>query len=316
MSISNLDADEREVLSIWLSNQPKDLTDLTNTSSSNTTTASTAILSFLARSDGPSPDTFDNRLGGVYGSLVEFCMQQPRSMDWALRVLKMVISSIPEGCKTQYGTGPVGVRKDFQWFLINFVGFYDGNIEPDVGMAPWLDEDVVDASNIQFSAEDAQMRTEEVIKKMNNMRKIRWKTIILMVIAGRCHALDVARTQTHGSPGNNLVQWIDYAFKLEKREGIPPWNRVDCLADLTMLRGSAKSLLGAIPDVEREGKLKEWIEGVTRLLVTGSDGRQLGDKADDFHIKAHAAVSAILVHDAKAFLVRILTKCSSWLYRI
>jgi hypothetical protein len=291
MSTFDLDADEREVLSIWTSLRPRDDLDYSGTA----TTASNLILSFLTRPDGPAPDTFSNRLGGVYGSLVEFCMLHPRLMDWALQVLNSVITNAPEDCSTEYGAGPVGVRKDFQWFLMNFVGFYDGNVAPDVGTTLWLDGDAVDAANVQFSSDEIQSRIEGVIEKLASMRKMRWKTIVLMAIAGRCHALDIARTQTHGSPGDNLVQWIDYTLKLENREGIPPWNRVDCVAGLTMLRASAKSLVETMPAEKREGKTKEWTAGLNRLLVTGSDGRVVGDRADDFHIKAHATVSSSLL---------------------
>src|SRR6266536_2063380 len=196
--------------------------------------------------------------------------------------------------------GPNVARIYFRWYLLDFTRFYEGDVEHDVGVVPLLKEDVVDPSTVQFTLWEVQSRTDGVVTKMANLRKARWQSMVMVILTGRCYALNVVRAnlplseeyvEKYGYKGDNLVDWVDKALDLGARPGIPPWNRVDCIAALTMVRGCAKSLIETIPTEKREGKTIAWIEGVSRLLVTDGNGRKIGDKADDFHIKAHAAVS-------------------------
>jgi hypothetical protein len=222
-------------------------------------------------------------------------------MDWTLHILDNILKNVPLNAKTDHGTGPDGARSYFRWYLLDFTRFYEGDVEPDVGAVPLLKEDAADSSTVPFTLQEVQKRTDDVIAKVVNLRKNRWKSIIMVILSGRCYVLDVLRlnlplseghAEKHGYTGDNLVNWIDKALDLGPRPGIPPWNRVDCIAALTMLRGCAKSLVETIPMEKLEEKKTAWVEGVNRLLVTDGSGRKIGDKADDFHIKAHAAVSS------------------------
>jgi len=287
-----LDQSETKILDIWLSIRPRDESDVVEPSSSSSiSTASDTLLAYLTSPPGAHADEFDDfgdRFANLEHALIEFCLLHPRSMDWGITVLFQVIQNVPMNAVCELGEGQEGARLDLERFLGNYTDLYSGGgTKPLVGTMPKYRSDVKDQFAVQFSAEEVKERPDDVIEKMKNLRKTRWKTMITQCFAARCHVLETPVHPYNRALDEKLLAFIGLQLDWAKTS----WNKVDCIGILTMLRGSASYLLSTSPEAEREEKKQEWTSRLSALLFTIGEGRELDDKADDFRIKAHVAVS-------------------------
>ncbi|KAI1870384.1 uncharacterized protein JN550_005312 [Neoarthrinium moseri] len=291
MSGWDLDQDSVKILDIWLAIRPQNEVDIVSPSSSTTIEpAADSIVAYLTSPPGAQADEFDdfsNRLERVFHALIEFCVLHPRSMDWGITVLYRVITDIPADAASELGEGPEGARLDLERFFGNYVSPYADGTGPQIGTKPKDRPDAKDPFTVQFSAEEVEERPDEVIQKITNLRKSRWKTTIVQCFSARCHVLE---TVVHPYK-EALVKRLLYLLGFQLDITGPDWNKIDCVGLLTMLRGSASYLLSTFPAEEQEGKKQEWIKGLNNLLSTSHEGREADDKADDIRVKSHAALA-------------------------
>ncbi|KAM0809454.1 hypothetical protein AB5N19_09798 [Seiridium cardinale] len=291
MSGWDSDQDDIKVLDIWLSLRPQKETDIVKPSSSPTIEAAAAtLLAYLTSPDGSHANEFDdfsNRFARLEHALVEFCLQHPRSMDWGITVLYQVIRGTPTDAAGEFGEGPEGARLDLERFFGNYVSLYTDGTRPQVGTKPRDRPDAKDPFLVRFSAEEVEERADDVIERMANLRKSRWKTMIVECFSARCHVLETVVHPYKQALVNRLLEFLVLQLDITK----PEYNKIDCVGTLTMLRGSASYLLSTFPAEERENTKQEWINGLNNLLSTSHEGREADDKADDIRVKSHAAVS-------------------------
>lgn len=285
MSGWDLDQSQTKVMHIWLSIQPRDEANIVNPSHAYTLSpAADTLISYLTAPPGTHAeeyDEFSDRFTDVLLCLIEFCLLQPRSMDWGITVLFQVIKKIPKDAVCELGEGPEGARLDLERFFGNYTDLYTvGGTGPKVGTFPRA------KYAVQFSSEEVKERPEDVIEKIKNERKRRWKTMIMQCFAARCHVLETPVHPHNKALDDRLLAFIGFQLDLTKDF----WNKVDCIGLLTVLRGSASYLLSTFPEAEREVKKQEWIQGLSGLLSTNGEERDVVDNVD-FQIKAHGAVS-------------------------
>lgn len=271
MSGWDLDDSQIKVLDIWLSVRPRNESNTIDpSSSSDVLTATDKFIAYLTSQSGAQADEFDdfsNRFANLEHALIEFCLLHPRSMDWGITVFFQVINNVPNDARCELGKGPEGARLDFERFLGNYIDLYYDRTR-------------------QFSSEEVKQRPDDIIQKMKYSRKRRWKNMITQCFSARCHALEVPARPNNKYLDQRLLTFIELNSDLAR----PHWNQVDCIGIMTILRGSASYLLSILPEEEQEEKKHEWIQQLNTLLYTIGERREVGDKADDFHIKAHAAV--------------------------
>ncbi|CAH0052194.1 unnamed protein product [Clonostachys solani] len=291
MSGWDLGQDGLKVLDIWLSIRPQNEADIINPSSSPTIkTAADTLLTYLTSQPGTYADEFDefdDRSARLHHALIEFCLLCPQSMDWGIKVLYEVIRNTPADAVGALGEGPEGARLDLERFFGDYVSLYEDGTRPKVGTKPSDRPNAKDPFLVQFSAEEVEERADDVIDKMANLRKSRWKTIIVMCFSTRCHVLETVVHPYKEALVRRLLEFLDVQLDPTKRE----WNKVDCVSLLTMLRGSASYLLSTFPAEERRVKKQGWIMGLNNLLSTSHEGREAEDKADDMQVKSHAALA-------------------------
>ncbi len=288
MSGWDLTESQGKVLDIWIEIRPRDEEEIIHPRSTISTAADTLIayLTSPLKAQDDEFDDFSNRFAKLEQALIEFCLLYPRSIDWGITVFFDVIRNIPKDAPCELGTGPKGARLDLERFLGDFTNLYVGGTMPKVGMEPACPLDAKDQSAVHFSSAEVKERTEDVIEKMKNLRKRRWKTLITLYFSARCHALE-SPTRPNNKYLDQQFLFFSDQFYLESFG----WTRINCISILTMLRGSASYLLSAVPQESREGTRQRCIDNLRIWLLTSGEGREAGDKADDFHIKAHAAVS-------------------------
>lgn len=290
MSGWDLDPTEVKILDIWLSIRPQDDSTITEPSSSPTILpAANALLTYLTAPLGEHTDEFDdfsNRWVRLLHALIEFCILYPRSMDWGITVLFQVIKGISNDAICELGEGPAGARLDLERLFGDYVDLYHEGTTPRIGTKPKYRSDVKDQFAIQFSEEEVETRPADVIEKMNNLRKSRWKSIITQCFSVRCHVLEDPVHPYNSALDQRLLTFLNLELDLTSAA----WNKVDCIGMLNMLRGSASYFLSVLPKEEREKQRQGWIDGLSKLIFTSGKGREADDKADDFRVKAHAAV--------------------------
>jgi hypothetical protein len=291
MSGWDLDHLDAKALEIWLSIRSHHENDVVDPSSPTIiSTVAGTLTAYLTSPPGAYADEFDdfaNRFARLMHALIEFCLLHPRSMDWGITVLFQVIKSMPADAVCELGEGPEGGRLDLERFFGNYVGLYSARTRPRVGTTPKYRSDVKDQFAVQFSSEEVEELTDDVVDKMVNLSKTRWKSMTMQCFAARFHGLETPTHPYNGDLDERLLVFLDLQLDLMK----PAWNKIDCIGLLTMLRGSASYLLSTFPGEEREKKKQGWIKGLKHLLSTSQEGREVDDKADDFRIKYHAAVS-------------------------
>ncbi|CAI6085079.1 unnamed protein product [Clonostachys chloroleuca] len=221
---------------IWLSVRPQNEADIINPSSSSTTkVAADTLLTYLISQPGTHADEFDefvDRSARLHHALIEFCLFYPRSMDWGITVLYEVIKNTPADAVSTLGEGPEGARLDLERFFGDCLSLYQDGTRPKVGTKPRDRLGAKDPFLVQFSAEEIEERTDNVIDKMANLRKSRWKTIIFGCFSARCHVLDTLVHPYKEALVQRLLELLDLQLDLTKQE----WNKVDCVGLLTMLR--------------------------------------------------------------------------------
>lgn len=272
-------------MDILLSIQPRDESDIVKFSQAYTLfPAVDTLLSYLASPHAGhdnEPDEFMDRFDDLMQCIIEFCLLQPRSMDWVITVLFDVIKKIPKEAVCELGEGPEGARLDLERFFGNYTDLYTvGGTVPHVGTFP------KEKYSIQFSPEEVRDRPDDVLEKIKNERKSRWKTMIMQCFAVRCHVLETPFNPHNKALDDRLLAFIGVQMDLTRDN----WNKVDCIGLLTALRGSAAYLLLTLSESEREGKKQEWMNGLGGLLSTNGEQRDVGRNVD-FQIKHHAAVS-------------------------
>lgn len=291
MSGWDLDQSETKVLNIWLSIQPRLESDIVDPFSSSTISAEAdTLIAYLTSPAGAHANKFDafyDRFTYLEHALIEFCLLHPRSMDWGITVLFHVIKNLPHDAICELGQGPEGARLDLERFFGNYTDLYSDGTMPHVGTRPKARSDVKEQFAVHFSSKEVKERPDDVIEKMKNLRKSRWKTIITQCFAARCHVLETPVHPYNGALDRRLLTFIDLELDLASSA----WNEVDCIGVTTMLRGSASYILSTLPEDEQEEKKQEWMNRLCTLLFTIGEGREVDDKADDMRIKAHAAVS-------------------------
>ncbi|CAJ2503435.1 Uu.00g108290.m01.CDS01 [Anthostomella pinea] len=291
MSGWDLDQDDIRILDIWLSIRPQNEADIGHPSSSPTIDAAAdTLLTYLASPPGAYAEEFDdfsNRFWSLINALIEFCLLHPRFMDWGITVLYRVIAKVPTDAAGELGEGPEGARLDLERFLGTYLNLYNDGTRPQVGTKPKDSPDAKDPFTVQFSAEEVEARADDVVQKMANLRKSRWKTMMVQCFAARCHVLETVAHSYKEALVRRLLEFLGIQLDVAHRE----WNRVDCIGLLTMLRGSSSYLLSTFPAEEREQKKQEWVKGLTSLLSTSHEGREPEDKADDIRVKSHAALA-------------------------
>ncbi|KAF2019184.1 hypothetical protein BU24DRAFT_489206 [Aaosphaeria arxii CBS 175.79] len=291
MSGWDLDDESAKVLDIWVSVKPQNEADLASPSTSSTVQAAANTLwTFLDTPPGAFTaefEDFDNRFARVENALVELCLLHPRSMDWGIAVMYQIIKDAPGDAIFGLGEGSEGARRDLERFFGNYLSFYADGTHGSVGTKPKDRQGAKDPFTVQFTAREVEDHADEVVKKMANIRKNRWKTMIVQCLAARCHVLETVEHAYKQALVNQLVEFLEIQLDISHRE----WSTIDCVGLLTMLRGSAAYLLSTFPAEERETKRQDWIKGLNSLLSTSHQGRAPEDKADDIRIKSHAALA-------------------------
>lgn len=153
-------------------------------------------------------------------------------MDWGITVLYEVIKNTPADAVSTLGEGPEGARLYLERFFGDCLSLYQDGTRPKVGTKPRDRLGAKDPFLVQFSAEEIEERTDNVIDKMANLRKSRWKTIIFGCFSARCHVLDTLVHPYKEALVQRLLELLDLQLDLTKQE----WNKVDCVGLLTMLR--------------------------------------------------------------------------------
>jgi hypothetical protein len=295
MSGWDLDQSQTKALNIWLSARPLYEVDIVQPSSSSTVaTAADALIAYLTSPPGAHADEFDDfsdRFANLEHALIEFCLLHPRSMDWGITVLFRVIRNVPNDAICELGEGPEGARLDLERFLANYTDLYSDGTMPRVGTRPQGGSGVRDKYAVQFSSEEVKDRPDDVIKKMENLRKSRWKTLMTQCFSARCHVLQDPIHLYNSALDMRLLTFIDLELDLTNSA----WNSVDCIGILTMLRGSASYMISTLPEDEQKKKRQAWKHRLNILIFTIGEGREVDDKADEFRIRSHAAVSLPLL---------------------
>lgn len=205
-----------------------------------------------------------------------------------------IIKRIPENadCGIEgHLRGPDKCRKKLERFFADILQVPQGDGgRPQIGTKTTYVHDRT-AQSMQIASEEVEECPDEVIDLLRKVRLRRWRYIIQVCLIERCHAIETPVSPTDQEE-STLDYWLKFNVKIGLYSETERWNETVCVGLITMLRGSAAYFLSTFPLEEQAAMKEEYIHSLTKLMYTVGEGREIGDKADIFRVKSHAAVSS------------------------